>query len=317
MAGSGLVRAASASRMSSAEPVRTYAQTAPVSILAGSSPEDLSGNPFSHLVRTACLPAPVYRDLASSFPSLEVVLGGRESRLVNAAARLPAFKVLDNAAIAPGWRDFFAFHTSDRFWKDIVRVFGGALRATHPDLERMAGKELEAWRAGPRGAADDLDVRLDCQFVVNTPWPARRAARATWPQRSVKTAHVDKRDTVLSALLYFREPNDAGTGGDLELYAWSHEPRFLKPRVIMPSDIELREKVPYAPNTLVAFVNSASAAHGVTPRAPSPLPRRYINFIVEVPFRVFETTMFSLMERIFYWPRARWLGSRDLGGDRY
>jgi hypothetical protein len=118
-------------------------------------------------------------------------------------------------------------------------------------------------------------------------------------------------------LLYFREPNDAGTGGDLELYAWSHEPRFLKPRVIMPSDIELREKVPYAPNTLVAFVNSASAAHGVTPRAPSPLPRRYINFIVEVPFRVFETTMFSLMERIFYWPRARWLGSRDLGGDRY
>jgi hypothetical protein len=236
---------------------------------------------------------------------------------VNAAARLPAFKVLENTAIAPAWRDFFAFHTSDRFWRDIVRVFGDAMRSTHPDLERMAGKELEAWRAGPRGAPGDLDVRLDCQFVINTPWPAGKAAKATWPQRSVKTAHVDKRDTVFSALLYFRDPGDRGSGGDLELYAWKHEPRFLKPRVIVPSDIELRARVPYAANTLVAFVNSAWAAHGVTPRDASPLPRRYINFIVEVPFRVFDTTMFGPMKRLFYWPRAHWLGSRDIGGDRY
>ncbi len=302
--------------MSSGEPAQTYSP-APTSILAGSAPQDVRSDPFSHLVRTGCLPAHVYQDLAASFPPVEVVLGGRAPRLVNAAARLPAFKVLNNAAISSLWQDFFAFHTSDRFWKDIVHVFGDALRATHPDLERMAGKKLEVWRAGPRGASDDLDVRLDCQFVVNTPWPAGRSASATWPQRSVKTAHVDKRDTIFSALLYFRDPDDVGTGGDLELYAWSHEPRFLKPRVIVPSDIELREQVAYAANTLVAFVNSARAAHGVTPRAPSPLVRRYINFIVEVPFRVFETTMFSLIERMFYWPRARWLGSRDIGGDRY
>lgn len=303
--------------MSSAEPVR-LSSSAPMSILAGSGPENISRDPFCHLVRRDCLPAQTYQDLAATFPALEVVLGGRSPRLVNAAARLPAFKVLDSAAIAPAWRDFFALHTSDRFWKDIVRVFGDALRATHPDLERMAGKELDAWRAGPRGTSDDLDVRLDCQFVVNTPWAAGKTAfRAPWPQRSVKTAHVDKRDTVFSALLYFRDPRDTGAGGDLELYAWNHEPRFLKPRVIVPSDIELRGRVPYAANTLVAFVNSARAAHGVTPRAPSPLPRRYINFIVEVPFRVFETTMFSAVHRLFYWPRARWLGSRDIGGDRY
>lgn len=288
-----------------------------ISILGSSEPRDVSGDPFSHLVREACLPADLYRDLAASFPPLEVVLGDRKPRLVNAAARLPAFKVLDNPVIPSAWRDFFAFHASDQFWRDIVRVFGDAMRATHPNLERMAGKELEAWRAGPRGAPGDFDVRLDCQFVVNTPWPVGKSTTTTWPQRSVKTAHVDKRDTLLSALLYFRAPDDAGKGGDLELYAWNHEPRFLKPRVIVPSDIELRGRVPYAANTLVAFVNSTRAAHGVTPREPSPLPRRYINFIVEVPFRVFETTMFGLAGRLFYWPRARWLGSRDIGGDRY
>jgi hypothetical protein len=293
---------------------RTGIQT---SILAGSRPDDIESDPFSHLVRNGCLPATVYHDLAASFPSTDVVLGSREARLVNAAARLPAFRVLDNAAIAPMWRDFFAFHTSDEFWKDIVRVFGPALRATHPDLESQAGKGLDAWRAGPRGAASEFDVELDCQFVVNTPWPAGTVAKANRGQLSVKTAHVDKRDTILSALLYFRDPDDRGAGGDLELYAWNRKPRFLKPRVILPSDIELREQIPYAANTLVAFVNSAKAAHGVTPRAPSSVPRRYVNFIAEVPFAVFETTMLGRMRQLLYWSRWPRLGSRDIGGDRY
>lgn len=288
-----------------------------VSILAGCGPDDVLNDPFSHLVRTGCLPADTYRDLAASFPSLDVILAGRETRLVNAAARLPAFKVLNNTAVAPVWRDFFAFHTSDAFWADIARVFGAALRAAHPSLEQKAGKKLEAWRAGPRGATGDFDVQLDCQFVVNTPWPHGKAVMAGHRHLSVKTAHVDKRDTVLSALLYFRDPDDAGAGGDLELYAWNREPRFLKPRVILLKDIELRRQVAYAANTLVAFVNSAQAAHGVTPRTPSPLPRRYINFIAEVPFRVFETTMVPRVQRLFYWPRRWRLGSRDIGGDRY
>jgi len=75
----------------------------------------------------------------------------------------------------------------------------------------------------------------------------------------------------------------------------------------------LRGRVPYAANTLAAFVNSARAAHGVTPRAPSPLPRRYVNFIAEVPFPLFETTMLGRIRRLLHWR----LGSRDIGGDRY
>ena len=288
-----------------------------LSILAGVRPVDVYSDPFCHLVRNACLPAQTYRNLAAAFPPTDVILAGREPRLVNAAARLPAFKVLDNAAIAPIWRDFFAFHTSDQFWKDIVRAFGTALRKTHPDLERQAGKALDDWRAGPRGAASEFDVQLDCQFVVNTPWPAGTAAQAGRRQLSVKTAHVDKRDTILSALLYFRDPDDRGAGGDLELYAWSREPRFLKPRVILPSDIELRGRVPYAANTLVAFVNSARAAHGVTSRAPSQFPRRYVNFIAEVPFAVFQTPMLGRLRQLMFWPRWPRLGSRDIGGDRY
>jgi len=292
-------------------------QPARVSVLTSSRPQHIAAEPFAHLVQRECLPIEQYRELAASFPSPEAILGSRQSRMVNAAARLPAFKVLDNPAITPAWRDFFAFHTSDGFWQEIVRVFGAAIRATHPGLEHKAGKKLEAWRAGPRGMADDLDIQLDCQFVINTPWPHAANRRADRPQPPVKTAHVDRFSTLLSALFYFRDPEDQAEGGDLDFYRWNREPRFFKQRMILPRDIEFRHTVAYAANTLVAFVNSPHAAHGVTPRAPSLLPRRYINFIAEAPFHVFEANMVGPIQRLVYWPLRRRLGSPNVGGDRY
>ena len=288
------------------------------SILDRASAQDVLSQPFSHLIAGDALPADAYHALAARFPTTETVLNGRPFS-GNAAARIPAAKVLGNPAVAPEWRSFFELHTSQRFWSDIVRVFGAALRACHPDLERKAGKNLEAWRAGPRRGKDDrdgLDVRLDCQFVINTPWPADGAGEGVNPP-SVKTPHVDKRDTILSALLYFRDPEDDRPGGDLELYSWTRPPRFLGHRMVMAEDLELRKQVPYSANTLIAFVNCAQAAHGVTPRAAARLPRRYINFIVETPFRAFEVRKLGLVERLFYWQRMRSVSRREAAGDRY
>lgn len=283
----------------------------PVSILAHAQAAGVVADPFCHLIAPDALPAEQYRELAASFPSSDTILNGRAPRKGNAAARLPAIKVLDNPAIAAAWRSFFAFHTSDTFWADILRVFGPALHQTHPHLERKAGRKLEAWRAGPRGAAGDLDVRLDCQFVINTPW------FATDQPPSVKTPHVDKHDTIFSALFYFRDPADEGQGGDLELYSWTRRPRFLRNRMILPEDLRHRKDVRYAANTVIAFVNSAQAAHGVTPRAASRLPRRYINFIVETPFKAFDAPMMGPVGRLIHWRQRRGLGLRAIGGDRY
>src|SRR4051812_33548891 len=92
----------------------------PASILAGAQAADVATDPFWHLIAPAALPIDRYRDLAASFPTSETILGGRVPRKGNAAARLPAIKVLDNPSIAPEWRSFFDFHTSDRFWADIL-----------------------------------------------------------------------------------------------------------------------------------------------------------------------------------------------------
>ena len=37
----------------------------------------------------------------------------------------------------------------------------------------------------------------------------------------------------------------------------------------------------YAPNTLVMWLNTPKALHGVTPRAITETPRRYINFVAD------------------------------------
>jgi len=67
--------------------------------------------------------------------------------------------------------------------------------------------------------------------------------------------------------------------------------------MILPDDLALKRVVKYGRNTLAAFVNSPQAAHGVSPRGPSELPRRYINFIVETPFKAFDVPEIGLAER--------------------
>jgi hypothetical protein len=278
-------------------------------VLRAADPGSVETAPYAHLVRKPALPEATYAELAAAFPDPATILGGRNDAAGNAAARLPAAEVAQDSRIAPIWRDFMAYHSSGEFWREIARVFGASLRHAFPGIEERAGRALEDWDAGARGIKDDGDVRLDCQFVINTP--------AKTPS-SVKTPHVDKRDTILSMLFYFRDPDDRSEGGNLELYAWKRGPRFLPfQRMILPRDLELRRVVEYAPNTLVAFVNSAMAPHGVSPRGVAQLPRRYINFIVETPFKAFRTPEIGLAERLIYWPQIRKLGLRSVRGDRY
>jgi hypothetical protein len=83
------------------------------SILGRASAHDVLSQPFSHLIARDALPVGAYRTPAARFPSTEAILNGCPST-GNAAARIPAAKVPGNAGIAPEWRSFFEFHTSER-----------------------------------------------------------------------------------------------------------------------------------------------------------------------------------------------------------
>lgn len=266
--------------------------TAVQSLLLRSLAEDIVDAPYPHLIDREALPADQYERLQSHFPSLETLAGGPLPTMENAALRLSSKAVLGNPAIAEGWQDFFALHTSSAFWADIVRLFGDHIRRSHPQLEARVGRPLADFRIGRRGDPRPADIRLECQFAINT--PLQRPS-------SVKTPHVDKRETLFAGLFYMRSVEDRSTGGDLELCRWKRRPRFLPYRMILPQDVSPAETVSYAANSFVCFVNSAAAVHGVSPRSPTPLVRRYINLIAEVPFHLFKAPLISLPTALMQW----------------
>jgi hypothetical protein len=282
------------------------------SLLANRTARDLVAAPFPHLVASPALPAAAYDELARHFPSPDAILHGRSSDRNNSAARLPYFLADGNAAVDPRWQAFFAYHVSQRFWLDIVGVFGAMIRERYPALEGKVGRRLEDWRVVPRGETArigrDADLELDCQFVVNT--PVRELS-------AVRTLHLDGQDTLFSGLFYMREPADTVGGGELQLGRWRRAPRVLESRMIIPRDVEVVKTVPYAANLFTCFVNGPGSVHAVTPRGVTPLFRRYVNLIAKVGFDLFELAPVGKVARYLNARALKTVRESYLKGDRH
>ncbi|MEZ5829929.1 MAG: hypothetical protein R3D05_01970 [Dongiaceae bacterium] len=272
-------------------------------LLSDVRPSDVTTEPYAHYTRADVVPAALYEELSASFPTLAVIVNERSDIGSNEAVRMTVKQVLSDRRISPLWREFFDYHTSGDYWRDVTRLFAAHFRREFPGLEERVGRAYEDWRVVPRGYAGEADVRLDCQFVMNTP---------VTQKSSVKTAHVDLCDKIFSALFYMRDPRDSSVGGDLDIYDWRREPRFIKHRTLM-RDVELVKTVPYRANSYLCFVNSAQAVHGVSPRDTTDVPRRYINFIAELPVKAFEPKQLGRLQRFWY---ASEIGEA-LGEDRY
>jgi hypothetical protein len=261
-----------------------------LSILSNASRADLRTEPFPHLVIENALDPAVFAELAASFPADDLVVDGRPVK--DTWFDYPACKVVKDERITPLWREFFAHHTSGDFFGELLQVAGDALRGLHPQLESRVGRPLEAFKVGmrPGGRGDPLapgaDVSMECQFYVNY----------TRAPRTVRGPHVDRPSELFAALLYFRQPEDDSTGADLEVCA-ANDALFPGPKAVriaeLPAEVDSAQvrtvrTAPYKANTLVLFLNSPRSIHAVTPRSPTPLTRRHINFCADVPFDLFD-----------------------------
>jgi len=258
-------------------------------LLTGLRPEDILDTPYPHFTSNNMLPADVYAALEADFPSLDMILDGRAAGN-NQAVRMTVKQVLNDRRISPLWREFFEYHTSSDYWRDVVRLFGDRFRRAFPNLEERVGRRYEDWRVVPRGFAGEADIHLDCQFVMNTP---------VTEVGSVKTAHVDLCDKIFSALFYFRQAGDNAPGGDFEIYRWRRSPRFIKHRALN-CDVEKMKTLQYAANAYACFLNSERAVHAVSPRGVTNVPRRYINFIAELPVKAFEPKQLTDWQKLWY-----------------
>src|SRR5262247_2249344 len=138
-------------------------------LLSNVTPGDIFIEPYAHYTRTDVVPAPLYQELAAGFPSLGMIVNGRQDIGSNEAVRMTVKQVLNDRRISPLWREFFEYHTSTAYWRDVVRLFGEHFRRAFPDLEERVGRRYEDWRVVPRGFGGEADIHLDCQFVMNTP----------------------------------------------------------------------------------------------------------------------------------------------------
>lgn len=262
----------------------------PLSILSRVTPEHLVLEPYPHLVVEDALHPDIFAQLFAAFPADELVVDGRPVK--DTWFDYPACKVVKDPRVASLWREFFAFHTSPAFFQELVKVAGPTLRRLHPDLESRIGKPLEEFRVGmrPGGRGDPLapgaDVSMECQFYANY----------TRQPRTVRGPHVDRPSELFAALLYFRQQEDNSSGGDLDVCE-AIQPIYPGPRSVriseLPAEVDADivrtvRTARYKANTLVLFLNSPKSLHAVSPRSPTPLTRRHINFCADVPFDLFD-----------------------------
>lgn len=250
-----------------------------ISLLGRALRRNIVTEPFPHIVVEDALPGDYYQQLAAEYPNFNAIAGegphGNNELYLKSAFQIPQMP-----DVSPAWRQFFAYHISRDFYSEIVALFGDHIRDCHPTFEGTLGRKLEDMTVGmrPPNKSQDADAtlhdaKLDVQFGCNSP---------VLEMSSVRTAHVDSKFKLLASLLYFREEGDDSLGGELELYR--HDPagaQFDKRHQLVRGNFEVARTVPYRPNILVMWVNSPRALHGVSPRHPTGIPRRYVNIICE------------------------------------
>jgi hypothetical protein len=279
-------------------------QVSDYSILRGITRADIRHEPYVHVVVEDCLPAPLYSELARTYPSDETILRlGKSAKdghaRPNSRHDVHAQEILGNPdSFSQSWREFVRYHVSDVFFQEFVGLMGSEIIATYPELERRLGRSLRELRTsilhGPQ--QDDSEIALDCHIGINTPSQRRS---------SVRRVHTDAPDELFAALFYFRAANDQAAGGELEILRWKRDkPHLFVGSEVDESDVESIHSVAYKPNTAVIFINSAMALHAVSARDPSPVSRRLVNIMGRVPHSIPEG-LFEKRQKTDWWTRGR------------
>ena len=104
------------------------------------------------------------------------------------------------------------------------------------------------------------EFRITAKHLYSTNCPSNDGYK-------IRDWHIDTGEKLIIGLWYFKHPKDEG-GGDLML---------MNPQT---GDID---KFDYGENQLIIFPNLMTSWHSITPRKPSPYPRRFLNLLIDSP----------------------------------
>ena len=98
--------------------------------------------------------------------------------------------------------------------------------------------------------------------------------------------HIDNQQEIIAGLIYCKNKNDKGEGGNLALYKLKDDKmeKFMsKKRRVPDKYVDLVKTVKYEENKAIFFPNSLKAIHAVTVRNINKFERRLVNLSIELP----------------------------------
>jgi len=255
------------------------------SLLKNISPMDVINDPFPHVVIHDALPIDFASKLIDTFP-----FSSFPSEKSNHRYDISASSVHDFDLISDQWKNFIQFHSSKYFFSEVINIFKNYLERNDELTQLIQNHSMQVGRRNVESFKDS-SVLMDAQISINTP---------VQKKSSVRKIHVDSPNKLYSGLFYLRMPDDDSFGGDLQLFSW--KPEYSKKEKlnfykegVSKEHVNVIKEISYNSNTLVLFLNSLDALHGVTERDVTRHTRTFVNLVAELPFDLY--TKDSLIKR--------------------
>jgi hypothetical protein len=176
------------------------------------------------------------------------------------------------------WHDFISYHSSKKFFLDIIDIFYDDIYKIYPDIinliENNKNKENFLGLREKKNNEKFFFVS-DCQPGINTPVKI---------ESTVRNSHVDNPVELIAGLFYLRLPNDNSIGGDLEIMENNNKNEikfYNKAEVYNNNDLKVFKKINYKKNNVIFFLNTINSIHRISPREKCSIPRNLTNIIFE------------------------------------
>lgn len=276
-----------------------------LSVLKNFKPENLKLKPYPHIVIKNAVNNELYKVLEQFYPNDDIVFNldnQKHNKMYhNTRYQINAIDSLRSNHIHPIWKMFIDYHSSPSFLREVINVFGEERFNNFQNIINKCNekkvnhfKNLTLGKRIP-GNEKYSDIVLDCQVGINSPCIEKS---------HVKGPHIDNLNEVYAGLLYMKQDQDNGKGGNLEIYdskikydnlnEFKKHMKFLPNEKILlnnrlyhrkqefnPNELEKINEITYDKNTFVMFLCDINSIHGVSPRETNNISRRLVNIIGE------------------------------------
>ena len=249
----------------------------------------ICSDPFPHIIIENALNEEIHKNISDNFP-------GENNFKTNFSENNARDNITNNddesKKLNIHIRNFLHYHSSIGFWQEILELFGDYILETHNNFfsniselrEINLSKDPVQYNKDNRNFnPKNKSIFLQSSAAVNTPVTSEKA---------VRSVHLDVLNKLYAALYYLRKPEDDSQGGDLQIYKWPEKFDFGDKYDVAENmkfnqiQFDVLNQVDYKANSLIFFINSLDALHGVTPRKITNYERRFFYLTGHLNFKL-------------------------------